>query len=336
MPTSVHDALFKATFSRIEHATGELQAILPPGLTAQIDFATLTLCPGTYVDDDLRQRQSDLLFSAEIAGKKTLLYVLFEHQSTVDPLMLFRLLAYMVRIWEAHLRSEPEATRLPAIVPMVLHHSRSGWTAKVAFEELLDVDASVLAEIAPYVPHFRAVLDNLGEESEARLQARAMSALGRLALWCLKNSRSPELLVTRLGRWGELIRQVARAPDGRAAAGMIFAYMCEVDVTYGPEELLRLVRREIGEDVEEAIVTTADILRAEGRLQGRNEGRSEGRNEGRSEGQREMLVRLLGKRFGALPEEAIARVNAAGPAELEAWFDRVLTAATLTDVLGDG
>ena len=35
--------------------------------------------------------------------------------------MLFRLLAYMVRIWEAHLRTEPTATRLPAIIPVVLH-----------------------------------------------------------------------------------------------------------------------------------------------------------------------------------------------------------------------
>jgi predicted transposase YdaD len=83
-----------------------------------------------------------------------LLYVLFEHQSPVDPLMLFRLLAYMVRIWEAHLKSEPEARRLPAIIPVVLHHSRSGWTAKVAFEDLLDVDPVVLAEIAPLCAAF--------------------------------------------------------------------------------------------------------------------------------------------------------------------------------------
>jgi hypothetical protein len=323
MGTSIHDALFKSTFSQIEHATGELQAILPPGLSANIDFATLTLRPGNYVDPDLRQRYSDLLFSAELAGKKALLYVLFEHQSTVDPLMLFRLLAYMVRIWEAHLQAEPEATRLPVILPVVLHHSPSGWTAKVAFEDLLDVDAAVLAEIAPYVPHFRCVLDDLGGESEEALRARAMSALGRLALWCLKNSRTPERLVAQLGRWGELMRQVVRAPDGMTAFGVIYGYMCAVDETFGPSELRRLVAREVGKDVEEAMVTTADILRAEGRT------------EGRTEGQRAMLVKLLGKRFGALPEEAVARVNAAGPAELDAWFDRGLTATTLAEALSD-
>lgn len=327
MATNIHDALFKKTFSQIEHATGELQAILPPGLTARIDFATLTLCPGNYVDEDLRQRYSDLLFSAELAGKKALLYVLFEHQSSVDPLMLFRLLAYMVRIWEAHLQANPEARRLPAIIPVVLHHSHSGWTANVAFEDLLDVDATVLAEIAPYVPHFRCLLDDLGGESEEALRARAMSALGRLALWCLKNSRDPELLVAQLGRWGELMRQVVRAPNGKAAVGMIFGYMCAVDETFGPDELLRLVAGEVGKEVEEAIVTTADILRAQGRSEGLSKGLI---------GQRTMLVKLLNQRFGALPDDALARINAAGPAELEAWFDRGLTVATFPEVLGDG
>ena len=323
MTTSIHDALFKKTFSQIEHATGELQAILPPGLVARIDFATLTLCPGTYVDGDLRQRYTDLLFSADLAGKKALLYILFEHQSTVDPLMLFRLLAYMVRIWETHLQAEPEAKRLPAIIPVVLHHSHSGWTAKVAFEDLIDVDATVLAEIAPYVPHFRCVLDDLGGESEEALRARAMSALGRLALWCLKNSRTPDLIVAQLGRWGELMRQVVRAPDGMAAVGTIFGYMCAVDETYGPEELLRLVAREVGKEVEEAIVTTADMLRAEGR------------NEG-LKAQRATLLKQLSQRFGVLPGDAVARITAAGQVELEAWFDRVLTAPTLAEVLGEG
>ncbi len=99
--------------------------------------------------------------------------------------------------------------------------------------------------------------------------------------------------------------------------------MCEVDETVGAEELRRLVAREVGKDVEEAIVTTADRLRAEGR------------SKGRSEMQQEMLLKLLSKRFGALPEDAVARVNAAGPAELEQWFDRGLTAVTLAEVLGD-
>ncbi|MEP7120586.1 MAG: hypothetical protein ABJE95_06745 [Byssovorax sp.] len=125
------------------------------------------------------------------------------------------------------------------------------------------------------------------------------------------------------------------APDGGAAIWTIFEYMCAVDETRGPEELLRLVASEVGKDVEEVIVTTADILREQGRTKGRSEGRSEGLSEG-LKGQRVMLLKLLSQRFGELPEVTVARVNAAGPLELEAWFDRGLTAATLDEVLGEG
>jgi hypothetical protein len=97
------------------------------------------------------------------------------------------------------------------------------------------------------------------------------------------------------------------------------------------EELRTLVAHEIGKDVEEAVVTTADLLREEGRKKGLEEGLEEGRK-----GQRKILLKLLGARFGRLPEAAVAQVNAAPLAQLELWAERVLTAPTLADVLGAG
>jgi hypothetical protein len=55
-------------------------------------------------------------------------------------------------------------------------------------------------------------------------------------------------------------------------------------------------------------------------------------NQGLEKGQRTMLLRQLGRRFGAVPEPIAARVSAATPAELERWSDRVLDAASLDDV----
>lgn len=62
-------------------------------------------------------------------------------------------------------------------------------------------------------------------------------------------------------------------------------------------------------------------------------GRQEGLQQGLQEGQRGTLLRQLRKRFGALPSEVEARVQAAGPEQLEEWVDRVLTAATLAEVM---
>lgn len=87
MSTNPHDALFKFTFSDIEHVVGELRTILPAGLVRQIDFGSLERVPETFVDEWLIGRRSDVLFSAQIGGRRAFLYLLVEHQSTVDPLM---------------------------------------------------------------------------------------------------------------------------------------------------------------------------------------------------------------------------------------------------------
>ena len=73
-------------------------------------------------------------------------------------------------------------------------------------------------------------------------------------------------------------------------------------------------------------MTTAEMLRKEGEARGRQEGRQEGKQE--------PLLLLLRQRFGRLPAAAVARVDKADAATLDTWFSRVLTAASLDEVLG--
>jgi hypothetical protein len=324
MPNNVHDALFKATFSQIEHAEGELKLLLPPKLVARIDFKSLTLCPGSFVDQELAERHTDLLFSANIAGRAAFVYVLFEHQSTVDPLMPFRLLRYMVRIWDGYVADHPSARLLPAILPVVLHHSETGWRAGVRFEDLLDVDGEMRAAIAEHVPRFRFLLDDLNRESDEALHTRAMSAFGRLVLWCLKHARASDELVKGLRGWADLLREVRTAPNGAAALATIWRYIFAVNERR-LEELLPLLVAAVGEDGREELMTTAEYLI--------EQGREEGLRKGLQEGRRALLLKQLSARFGALPEDAVARVNAADAAKLDLWAERVLTAPTLADVL---
>ncbi|WP_438026501.1 Rpn family recombination-promoting nuclease/putative transposase [Sorangium sp. So ce233] len=114
MTPTPHDALFKSTFSQPEHAAAALRQMLPAALAARIDFASLALQSGSFIDEELAASHSDLLFSARLAEASLFIYVLFEHQSTTHPLMAFRLLEYMVRIWKGHLERPPRSTRLPA------------------------------------------------------------------------------------------------------------------------------------------------------------------------------------------------------------------------------
>jgi hypothetical protein len=60
-----------------------------------------------------------------------------------------------------------------------------------------------------------------------------------------------------------------------------------------------------------------------------------GFEEGVKKGMRKTLLCWLRTRFGELPAAAVARIQAADTAELEQWADRVLSAKTLAEVLGE-
>jgi hypothetical protein len=62
------------------------------------------------------------------------------------------------------------------------------------------------------------------------------------------------------------------------------------------------------------------------------EGRKDGLEEGRKDGQQAMLIKLLGLKFGELPDWAVQRLQAADDSDLERWAERVLSAPTLDDV----
>ena len=223
--------------------------------------------------------------------------------------MAFRLLCYLVAIWKSFRARHPRARKLPAIVPIVVHHSPTGWTAKVAFEDMLDVDADLLDALGPYVPRFRFLLDDLSVHSDGALRARRqMTPGGRVAILSLKHGRDP--IAARI--------QVL-SPDGRAARDVLAAilrYILETSQAE-PIKLRNLLARQFGRKEAEEMLTTAERLRTEGR----------------TEGKREVLLQQLRQRFGRVPAATVARVGNAGAAELDTWCSRVLTAESLDEVL---
>ncbi len=335
-PPTPHDALVKAIFSDPAHAAGELRHLLDPAFAARVVWSTLRLVSGTYVDDTLRGRHTDLLFSAgylttDAAGEtvEVLIYLLFEHQSTDDPLMPFRLLLYIVRIWEKLVRENPNRRRLPAILPIVLHHSERGWTSPTTLHDIIDLDAGAMGLVGKHLPQFQMMLDDLGAQSDDSLRARAISALGRLALFCLRHAREPQVLLDQLRRWLDLIREIQAAPGGPEALILIWRYIMVTSARATPEEVIAQLLDVVGVEHTEEIMTAGEQLIERGREKGLKDGLEKGKKEMLAES----LRKLLHFRFGALSDATAARIHAADRAQLEAWFDRALAATSLGDVL---
>jgi predicted transposase/invertase (TIGR01784 family) len=96
-----HDSFFKETFGRPEVAADFLQNYLPASVAALLQLDRLTPQRETFIDPDLQEHFSDLLYQAPLRdGEQANVYILFEHKSYPDRLVAFQLLRYMVRIWE--------------------------------------------------------------------------------------------------------------------------------------------------------------------------------------------------------------------------------------------
>ncbi len=326
MPPSIHDALFKSTFSDPRHAEGILRTVLPAKLSARFTWSTLALEPGSFVDADLKDRHSDLLFRVSLGGRKAFLYLLYEHQSTQDWLIPFRLMAYGVRIWEQWLtQNAKDARRLPAIVPVVLHHGEKGWTCARTLEQLYDLDEETLAAVGEHVLRLRFVLDDLPTETDDALRARVMSALGRLVLYCFRHAREPEELVRGLGAWMDVVREVLEAPNGIAALGTVWRYILLVHPKKPAVVLKQLTAVTEEGRVKETMRTAGEELIHRGELRGEKRGEQQAL--------RRMLQKQLTVRFGPLPQWATLKLEGADVPTLERWGERVLTAASLEEAL---
>ena len=78
-------------------------------------------------------------------------------------------------------------------------------------------------------------------------------------------------------------------------------------------------------------ITESEIYKM-GQVQGIAEGKAEGKAEGRVEGARQVLIRLLEKRFGPLTRADKKRIGAGSPTDLDQWTDRSVTAERVGEV----
>ncbi|QIS10966.1 Rpn family recombination-promoting nuclease/putative transposase [Nocardia arthritidis] len=314
-PPNPHDSYFRQVMSRPADAASELQAVLPKAVAARIDWAGLELQSASFVKNNLRGRQADVLYRTSLAGHDAYIYILIEHQSSTDKLMPLRLLGYMVDIWEHHRDTNPNAETLPTVIPLVVHSSHKGrrWNTHTEFAELFDLDPEMRTALSPYVPHFQFLLDDVAALDLPTLLARDLTPVIRVMLVLhtkAPGSRHRNMLFPLMTD----LRAINSSPRGYDDLVTIMHYIIRVsDITVAD---LQPIADQLGPRAQEALLTTADRLLAEGRIEGRAE----------------TLLDQLQDKFESVPADIADRVHAADPDQLRIWTRRILHADTLEDV----
>ena len=328
LPATPHDALFRALVSSPGRAGALLMEYLPGAVADLLDPDTPPEpVEGSFVDAEGARTQCDALFRVRLrTGGQARIYVLLEHKSHVDAATPLQILKYLVNIWLREIADGTARDRLPPIVPLVFYHGRGRWTAPRSVAEMIDAPA----ELAPFLRDFAYTLHDLGEIAPPLLSATPELRAGLLALRVVHADDIP----------GDLLDLMT----GGTVAGSEFErhlmrYIVE-RMNLTPPMLEASLRRTKPDRWEALMGTVAEAWLEQGRAEGVEKGLAEGIEkglaEGRTEGQAALLLRLLERRFGELPDGVRERVRGGSATQLEAWAEAVLGADSLEEVLSAG
>lgn len=315
----LHDGLFKEVFGDPALAADELRAVLPPELAARIDWPALAPAPASFVDAVFRQRSGDLVFQGRFhGGGELLLWFLLEHQSTEDWWMLSRIIDIENKMWRSWRKLHPGARHLPVIVPVVVYHGARPWQAPTDMHALYALPEELGAALGTWPLSCAFVLDDLCAIEDDALRTRRMDAYARLCLFAMARAAAEDFLA-RLAAWrGELLL-VFTSPD-REHSEALLRYIFRAHRHADPDAVCQHIATLVGPEQEDIMLSVADQL-----IQ-------RGFDKGCMQEHRTLLMRLLGRRFGAVPAHIAERVATASPPDLELWFDRAIDAGSLDEI----
>jgi hypothetical protein len=301
---NIHDAFFKQVLSDSKLADTFLREHLPADVVGLLGPEPPEPVRGTFVDEQLRQHHSDLLFRVRLkTGSDAFAYVLLEHKSSSDPGARLQLLRYVVRIL-THWYEQNEKLPLPPVLPLLAHQGPGAWKPSCEFADLFGI---VPAQLSPYLPSFRHGLVDL-----ARMEDTALSTEVRLRtfLKALKYSRRsdlPDCIDILLGEAPALHEK---------DLFVILTYLDKGPTALNNKVIHEALLRLVPDRTEQIMGWLTQPYY----------------DKGKAEGEAKILARLLERRFGTLPDPLRQRIFTADAGSIESWVERAFDAPDLQSI----
>jgi len=281
-----HDALAKKFLTDINSARTFLTLHLGAQIIAKCDMSTLTIESGSYIDDELRSRFSDILYRIELKNKSSCvyMYLLVEHQSSAEELMPVRILRYQLEIIQNHIDKYKTKDNLPLVVPLVLYNGKlSPYPYKI---DILDLFADKQLIDGIGLGRFKLVDLTVMPENEI-LQHKKIALLEM----CLKH-----IAVRDFSKVVKYILDAIIVAYNNNLNKSLFdstlSYLIEAKEEHDLLPLFDKIIEHVSE-YKEDIMTYAEQLRQEGRQQGRQEGLEKGLEKGRHDEKLAVVKELL-------------------------------------------
>jgi len=324
-----HDKYFKDNFSRRTVVEDFLKNYLPKDVRSQIDLKSLRLEKDRFVDKNLKETHSDMIYSTLIDGREGFLYFLFEHKSYVEKDTLFQLMKYMVDIWQSVLKEGKN--EIPVIIPIVIFAGNSNWKAKTRLSDMI-MDYDTLPDtIKKYVPDYEYPLYDLLDYSVDEMKGSARLRIMTIAFeHVFQRERANLSGRDVILKAGEYLRKLEDQQEAMDCFLTFKDYLVNEGETMTSEEMQSIAKelKGIYSKGSEIIMSTAEKIREEGMLEGMTKGRLEGNIEGKAD----TLIKQLLKRFKTLPKGMEEEIKQMSASKLDMMIIEIFEYESIEDV----
>jgi predicted transposase/invertase (TIGR01784 family) len=242
---------------------------MPVDVLNLMDLDSLAICKDTFVEKDLAAYYSDMLYAVTLTGAPGFVYVLFEHKSWYDKYVHLQLLEYMVKIWRLFLKQQKEKHRkdpLPIVIPLLICHGEKAWpSVRVRLTSLL---AGPVQELARYIPDFNFELYDLRRFSDKEIKGTIMA---RVVLLLFKYSSDPNL-IKKLPEILALMSELMQQQTGLQYLETVLRYLFSIVEEVTTEDIKEIVEKALSRREADYIMTLAETLHNEGKIEGKIEG----------------------------------------------------------------
>ncbi len=326
-----HDTGYKLLFTHPRVVEDLLRGFVGEDWVEGLDYTTLEKVSGSYISDDLRDREDDLIWRVRHQGSWLYIYLLLEFQSTVDPWMALRIMVYTGLLYQDLIKSgEIQAgDKLPSVFPLVLYNGRQRWTAAREIGELIEDPPGGLKRYHPSQRYF-LVEENAVDPTNLDDADNTVNDIIRL-----ETSALPEDIRRAVSSLRQRLRQPEYAPLRRAFVVWINRIVLR---RLMPGQDIPEVNelQEIDAMLAERVEEWTEQWKRDGLQQGLQEGLQQGIQQGIQQGEllgeANVLARLFTKRFGPLSAETQTRLKTATHEQIGQWVENILDAPTLEDV----
>ena len=300
-----HDKFFKELLSHKDGARDFFIHYLPREILKLLDLKGIEIVKESFIEKELKEYFSDLLYKVSLSESPAYLYMLFEHKSYPDRLTALQLIEYMVKIWRLHLKQNP-GKKLPLIIPLVVYHGAEPWRLGTRLTDLLLGPTEALAN---YIPDFQFLLYDLSRYGDEELKGMIVSRVGLLVMKHIFRDDLPEVLKKVM----ELLAELSDKKRALDFVETIIRYVINASDEVSLKDLKTIIEQSYFQKKEGELMTIAEQLRKEGHERGLQKGREQGLEQGLQQGQlqdaRDSVVDILEARFEIAPQDIVKELK---------------------------